>query len=51
MSTTCGKKARKAGGGNRFDIKRSWKRGGKEYRDSAERRKQHEEFEKSKGGK
>lgn len=47
MANTNGKKARK-GGGNRYDIKRSWRRGGKEYRDSAERRAQHAEFEASK---
>jgi len=49
VSITCGKKARK-GGGNRHDIKRSWRRGGKEYRDSAERRQQHAAFEAGKVG-
>lgn len=44
MSISCGKKARKAGGGTRASIKRSWRRGGKEYRDSAERRAQHSEY-------
>lgn len=32
MAITCGKKARKAGGGNRYAIKKSWKRSGKPYR-------------------
>ena len=48
MAITCGKKARKAGGGTRAAIKRSWRRGGAEYRVNAERRAQHEEFEKNK---
>lgn len=50
MATTCGKRARKSGGGNRYDIKRSWRRGGKEYRDNAERRAQHEEFVRTQKG-
>ena len=32
MANTNGKKARKAGGGNRYAIKKSWKRSARPYR-------------------
>lgn len=49
MSITCGKKARKRGG-NRYSIKKSWRRN-RIYRTTRERAQQHEQYERSNGGK
>jgi len=49
MAISCGKKARKSGGGTKAAIKRNWRRGGKEYRSDNTRRAEHEEYLRTKG--